>query len=83
MINHISKKTASAVRIGVCVVVLVLLTGCRPPQEYKEQADKNVYQIIDQKWQDDFGSKANYKISDVPSDPMIFNSHCACPNPGY
>jgi outer membrane protein TolC len=82
MINHISKKTASAVRIGVCVVVLVLLTGCRPPQEYKEQADKNVYQIIDQKWQDDFGSKANYKISDVPSDPNDIQLSLRLPESG-
>jgi outer membrane protein TolC len=69
MINQTLKKTAIAARVGGCVVVLALLSGCRSPQEYKEQADKTVYETIDQKWQDGFGSKANYKISDVPSDP--------------
>lgn len=37
--------------------------GCSPEQ-YKSDADKEVYQIIDEKWEDDFGQKANYIISD-------------------
>ena len=37
--------------------------GCSPEQ-YKADADKEVYQIIDDKWQDDFGVKANYIVSD-------------------
>ncbi|MDT8302855.1 MAG: TolC family protein [Sedimentisphaerales bacterium] len=37
--------------------------GCSPEQ-YKADADKEVYQIIDEKWEDGFGQKANYIISD-------------------
>jgi outer membrane protein TolC len=44
------------------------LGGCGR-QYYKEDADKEVYKIIDSKWQDDFGQKANYRISDVPPSP--------------
>lgn len=44
------------------------LGGCGR-QYYKEDADKEVYKIIDSKWQDDFGQKANYRVSDVPPSP--------------
>ncbi len=43
---------------------LIVLAGCGQ-HDYKSEADETVYNIIDRKWQDDFGSKANYKISDV------------------
>ncbi len=47
----------------------VLPIGCKTPEEYKADADAKVYEIIDQKWQDDFGPKTNYKISDTPPAP--------------
>ena len=52
----------------VCGLVgLYCLKGCTP-QSYKGEADEQVYRIIDQKWDEDFGTKNNYKISDtVPS----------------
>jgi len=40
------------------------LAGCTQ-HNYKKEADEQVYKIIDQKWQDDFGTKANYKVSDT------------------
>jgi outer membrane protein TolC len=40
------------------------IVGCSR-KYYKEDADKEVYSIINSKWQDDFGQKANYRISDV------------------
>lgn len=52
----------------VALADLWCLTGCGR-QNYKKDADEWVYRIIDEKWQDDFGSKANYAISDVPSSP--------------
>lgn len=53
-----------------CCVLLMLpgISGCTPA-DYKEEADETVYRIIDEKWQDDFGSRANYRISDVTPDP--------------
>jgi outer membrane protein TolC len=43
---------------------LCCLTGCAQ-HDYKAEADEKVYNIIDQKWKEDFGSKANYRVSDV------------------
>ena len=49
------------------VVVFGFLGGCRSPEKYKADADKEVYQIIDAKWQDGFGGKTNYVVSDADS----------------
>jgi outer membrane protein TolC len=49
--------------IGLCCLV-----GCTR-QDYKADADEQVYGIIDQKWRDEFGAKANYKVSDVEPSP--------------
>jgi outer membrane protein TolC len=43
---------------------LCFLAGCAQP-DYKKDADEQVYRIIDQKWQDGYGSKTNYKVSDT------------------
>jgi outer membrane protein TolC len=56
----------------VCLVIfstcLYVLAGCTPTN-YKKDADEKVYNIIDHKWRDEFGPKANYRISDVPPSP--------------
>ncbi|MHC4535871.1 MAG: TolC family protein [Planctomycetota bacterium] len=55
------------VKLLLCVVgiaVSSVFSGGCSPQQYKADADKEVYQIINEKWQDDFGQKANYIISD-------------------
>ncbi len=44
-------------------IVLTMVTGCSP-DFHKADADKEVYKIIDAKWQDKFGQKNNYIISD-------------------
>ena len=49
-------------------MALLITAGCSP-EHYKAEADKEVYQIIDGKWKDDFGQKANYRISDVVPSP--------------
>ncbi len=49
--------------------ILLLTVGCLTPQEYKEQADDEVYKIIDDKWSDGFGSQDNYRINDLRDDP--------------
>ncbi len=53
-------------------LVLWMVGGCSP-DHYKQDADKEVYQIIDEKWQDKFPSQTNYKISDVPPSPNDVN----------
>ena len=49
---------------GVCC-----LWGCSP-QKYKKEADTQVQQIFDKKWQNEFGPKANYTIPDVNGSPQ-------------
>lgn len=46
-------------------VVITCVTGGCSREHYKADADREVYKIIDDKWQDDFGQKTNYVIADV------------------
>ena len=63
-----NKRAAHLVIYGLAG--LCILTGCASdPQQYKEEADQKVYGIIEHKWQDDFGSRTNYRVSDVPAGP--------------
>ena len=55
------------------LVGLCCLTGCTQ-RDYKADADEKVYNIIDRRWREEFGSKANYRVSDVaplPNDIQI------------
>jgi len=54
------------------VAVMLGFAGACSPEHYRADADKEVYKIIDDKWQDDFGIKANYTISDS-NDPASPN----------
>lgn len=53
---------------GLLGASLIGPSGCST-EHYKSEADEEVYGIIDRKWQEDFGSKANYRISDVEPSP--------------
>ncbi|MHC4222280.1 MAG: hypothetical protein ACYST9_07635, partial [Planctomycetota bacterium] len=59
-------------------VLLLCITGCSK-DHYKKQADKQVYRMIDQKWDDDFGEKTNYVIGDV--DPKAKQPPAKEPSP--
>jgi len=50
------------------ILIFGLAGGCSS-EHYKEQADKEVYKIIDSKWQHSYGPKVNYTISDVAPSP--------------
>ena len=70
----------------ICLIIfglagLIVLAGC-DEQNYKSQADETVYNIIDKKWQDDFGSKVNYKISDVQPSPNDIKIEKVIPDSG-
>ncbi len=54
---------------GVCAAALVVTAGGCSAQYHKADADKEVYKIIDGKWQKGLGQKVNYTISDVPGSP--------------
>ena len=67
----------------LCTVVILGFCGCST-EHYKADADKEVYQIIDGKWQDDFGHKSNYVIADsnVPASPSDVRAEEAVPASG-
>ena len=62
MCNYFTKQLAYLTICGF--VCLCSLAGCTE-HNYKKEADQKVYNIIDQKWREDFGPKANYKVSDT------------------
>ena len=70
-------------RVLSTAIALGFVAGCSP-ERYKAEADKEVYQIIDDKWQDGFGSKSNYVISDsnVPAPPNDLQVEKAVPASG-
>jgi len=49
-------------------ILLAMVSGCSPAH-YKEEADREVYRIIEDKWQEGFGERANYTITDAPPSP--------------
>lgn len=58
-------------RTYICLTALygaALFCGCST-EKYKSEADDQTYGIIDRMWDDDFGQKVNYKISDVQPSP--------------
>jgi outer membrane protein TolC len=65
------------------IAVILGLAGCSPEQ-YKAQADKEVYEIIDNKWSNGLGHKSNYIISDsnVPPTPDDIQIELAVPESG-
>ncbi len=66
----------------ICILAgLCALNGCGP-KNYKKDADERVYKIIDQKWKDEYGTKANYKISDTEPLPNDIQIEKAVPNSG-
>ncbi|MGB2806882.1 MAG: hypothetical protein WBC22_04030, partial [Sedimentisphaerales bacterium] len=67
---------------AICVAVAIGVAGGCSPEHYKAQADEEVYKIIDSKWQDSFGQKANYVIGDVPSSPNDVQTEQSVPPSG-
>jgi hypothetical protein len=65
--NELMRTLTYSALLGL--VVGFVLTGCSKPEAHRDQADKTVYEIIDQKWQDDLPGQANYRVSDVPAGP--------------
>jgi outer membrane protein TolC len=66
MIQNFVKSSLSYSCLAV-LYCLVLFCGCST-EKYKAEADKQTYGIIDRVWDDEYGQKVNYKISDVPPD---------------
>ncbi|MCF7958537.1 MAG: TolC family protein [Phycisphaerae bacterium] len=50
--------------VALALFLLIGAVGCSRDQ-YKQQADREVYKILEDKWQDDFGQMVNYKVNDT------------------
>lgn len=62
---YISNAVKEMLAWGLGVAVILGLTGaCRNPDHYKRSADKEVYDILTNKWQDDFGQQVNHQVSE-------------------
>ncbi len=55
----------------LCGAVVLGMAGACSREHYKASADKEAYKIIEEKWQDDFGQMANYKINDAEPNAAI------------
>jgi len=67
---------------GLYSAALLGTAGGCSSKHYKAKADEEVYQIIDSKWKDSFGHKANYTVSDVPQSPNDIQIEKAVPQSG-
>ena len=77
--NNFTKQLAYLI---ICVLVcLCSLAGCSQ-HNYKKEADEKVYNIIDQKWRKNFGTKVNYKVSDTTPSPNDIQIEKAVPASG-
>lgn len=77
--NNFTKQLAYLIICGL--VCLCSLAGCTQ-HNYKKEADEKVYNIIDQKWRKDFGTKVNYKLSDTAPSPNDIQIEKAVPASG-
>ena len=68
----------------LCAAVVLGLCGSCSPDQHKAKADKEVYEIIDSKWDDDFGNRSNYMIADsnVPTSPNDIQIEKVLPESG-
>lgn len=63
-----SRFAAHLLTLSCVPIFLGMLCGCSR-EHYKEDADKEVYGVLEDKWQDDFGSLVNYRVSEsAPND---------------
>lgn len=63
------------------MMFLVLLVGCAP-KNYKQDADERVYSILDRQWDPEFGTRANYRVSDVEPSAVDVRVDKAIPSSG-
>jgi len=75
------KHNKIAIFLILTTLVLCTVTGCKK-HDYKAEADRDVYDIINTKWQDDFGVKSNYTVKDTPALPNDVRVNRDLPNLG-
>ena len=70
--------------MAYCVMpIMVLFGGCKTDyQKFKQEADTQVYDIIDEKWDSVYGAKVNYQVEDTAGDPNRLALNSALPPHG-
>ena len=74
----------SGLWLGCCsclAVSLCIFVGCSP-EYHKDDADKEVYEIIDNKWDNNFGQKVNYIVNDAEPGPNDIQPEKVIPDSG-
>ncbi len=71
MISRFLKKPTVILPVSLILCAAGILTGCKSQNaaDIKTKLDDKVYQMIDRKWQGDFGAKANYRIEGAKPGP--------------
>ena len=77
-------RPVTSLRGVLCAAAILGMLGACSPEYHKADADEEVYKIIDSKWHDSFGQKANYIISDsnIPPSPNDIQIEKAIPPSG-
>ena len=67
MFSRFAAVSAVRLVLVICTGAAVVFIGGCSTEHFKTEADREVYEIIDNKWRNGFGQKANYVISDAPT----------------
>lgn len=65
MQGHEQQNRGWIITASILTTGIALFSGCKTPEQFKEQADTEVYQAIEQKWKPEHGTMVNYRVSDV------------------
>lgn len=81
IIGLLLKTPKGILSVSFALCVIIALVGCKSqkPTDIKNSVDDKVYRMIDQKWKDEYGVKANYRIDSVESSPNDINTDKALP----
>lgn len=71
IISYLLKSSMIFLSALVILCAGLILVGCKSqnPADIKTKVDDNVYRMIDRKWKDEFGVKANYRIDGAEPSP--------------
>ena len=62
--------------------VIFSVGGCNSPQEHREEADEEVYGIIESKWEEQFGVTSGLEIENGPTETMEERAATLIPESG-
>ncbi|MFC1780964.1 TolC family protein [Planctomycetota bacterium] len=72
MLKRKKKDSFHKFKVLLYICFLASITGflsaCKTPEQLVTQADVDSYEILEEKWQDDFGEMVNYEIRDDVAD---------------